>query len=232
MRYLLPCLSSLAFLFLLPQDADAARRHHHRKNHHAKKAHHPHVRVLVKPYTRVPVQRCAGPDQVWVSGHPGTANQWVAGHCQYVGQAPRAGWSYVSGYWDGRVLVSGFWRPQVRVGFSWVDSHVNDQQEYITGYWEPEGASPDDMMWRSGYFDGSDWVAGGWVPTESYSAYDEDGELVFFAVGDGHVEELAIPDAGIDTAELGSSDPGDLAAEAGLAEGDDGPQERHAGVPD
>ncbi len=237
MRYLLPCLSSLVFLFLLPQDADAARRHHHRKHHrhHAKKVHHPYVhplRVVVKAVTLVPAQRCPGPDQVWVSGHPGPGNQWVTGHCQHVGRAPRAGWTYVSGYWNGRAYVSGFWRPQLRVGFTWVDPHVNDQQEYITGYWEPEGAAPDGMMWRSGYFDGTDWISGGWVPTESYSAYDEDGELVFFAVGDGHVEELAIPDAGIDTAapyDIGASD---LAVESVPVEGEVGPQERHASVPD
>ncbi len=128
--------------------------------------------------------------------------------------------------------MTGFWRPSARVGFTWVEAHVTDSEEYVTGYWEPEGASPDGMMWRPGYFDGNDWVAGGWVPSERYSAYDDDGELVFFAVGDGHVEELAIPEIGGLEMERGSSDPGDLAADAELGEPQDGPQERHAGVPD
>lgn len=231
MRPCLPLLSCLALVLLAPLQADAAR-HHARA--HARKPPPARVRVVLRPPVHVPVQRCPGPDTVWVSGHPGQGGHWVSGHCQRVGPAPRSGWTYVSGYWNGRLWVSGFWRPAGRVGFTWVEAHVNDREEYVAGYWEPEGSSPEGMMWRPGYFDGRAWIAGGWVPTETYSAYDEDGELVFFAVGDGHVEELAIPEVGGLAVERGVTDPGDLAAEAGLAveEGQGEVLERHASVPD
>jgi hypothetical protein len=229
MVFSLPLLTSLGLLLVATPDADAARRHHH---HHARRPHHPPpVRVVVKPpAVTVRVERCSGAGSVWVAGHPGPGGPWVAGHCQRVGPAPRSGWVYVSGYWNGLVWVSGFWRPSARVGYTWVEAHVTEQDEYVAGYWEPEGEGPDGMMWRPGYFDGSDWVPGGWVPTSTYSAYDETGELVFFAVGDGHVEELAIPDGSPD----GDEPYVDETADAAPFEPDvdESPQRRHASVPD
>ncbi len=239
MRHLLPLLTCLAFALASSTDAEAHKRRHRHK--HVRKPPPPPVRVVVPPVrvvvktaVRVPPQPCPGVNNVWVAGHPGHGGRWVPGHCEYVGPAPRSGWTYVSGYWNGRIWVTGFWRPSVRVGFTWVGAHVNDQDEYVAGYWEPEGQSPEGMMWRPGYFDGTDWVAGGWVPVETYEAYDENGELAFFAVGDGHVEELAIPAADIDTGDLGTTDPGAVAAEAGPSDTDDPAalQERHASVPD
>ncbi len=239
MRPVLPALTACVLALLIPLDADAKRRHHHH-HRHVRKPPPPPARVLVRPVVRVAVrsvvrlaaQPCPGPGSVWVSGHPGQGGVWIPGHCATVGAPPRDGYVYVSGYWNGRVWVSGFWRPQVRVGYAWVDAHVNDRDEYIAGYWEPEGENPEGMMWRPGYFDGDDWVAGGWVHTETYSAYDENGELVFFAVGDGHVEELAIPDSSFDGAALGPTDTGDLAAESAVTTQPEQPLERHASVPD
>jgi hypothetical protein len=216
MRTPLLAAASLGLLLLLPSAADAGR-HHARAHAHGKHRHAPKVRVVVKSRPRaVAPQACPGAGTYWVPGHPGVGGIWVAGHCAHVGAPPRSGWVYVSGYWNGAVWVTGFWRPSVRVGFTWVDGHVNEEDEYIAGYWEPEGQAPEDMMWRPGYYDGSDWVAGGWVPTESYEAYDENGELAFFAVGDGHVEELAIP--ALEEGALDSPEPD--------------AQERHASVPD
>jgi hypothetical protein len=222
-----PLLSCLALLLLTPLTADAARHRHHARRPPPP----PPVRVVVRT-TPAPAPRpqCPGPDTVWVAGHPGRGGQWVPGHCDRVGPAPRAGWTYVSGYWNGRVWVSGFWRPGVRVGYTWVEGHVSDNEEYVAGYWEPVDDGPEGMMWRPGYFDGSDWVPGGWVPTESYHAYDQDGELAFFAVGDGHVEELAIPAAGIVESGLGSADAGEPEE---ASPGDEAaPMERHAELPE
>jgi hypothetical protein len=229
MVFSLPLIASLGLMLLAAPDADAAHRHHKHK------ARHPHppprVRVVVKPpKVHAYARPCPGPGSVWVAGHPGHGGRWVPGHCEHVGPAPRTGWVYVSGYWNGLVWVSGFWRPSVRVGYTWVDAHVTEQDEYVAGYWEPEGAGPDGMMWRPGYFDGSAWVPGGWVPTETYSAYDENGELVFFAVGDGHVEELAIPRT---SHEEGDPYPDETADASPLdLIGEDEPQQRHASVPD
>jgi hypothetical protein len=230
MRTLLPLLSCLAFFLLTAPQADAARHRHHARRPPPP----PPVRVVVKPSPRrAHARSCPGHDSVWVGGHPGAGGQWIPGHCQAVGPAPRSGWLYVSGYWNGRIWVTGFWRPSARVGYAWVDAHVTDSDDYVAGYWEPEGDGPEGMMWRHGYFDGSDWVAGGWVPTESYQVYDDDGELAFFAVGDGHVEELAIPAAGIDEVGIGSSDPGAVAAESlGVEPDPEAPVERHAEVPE
>ena len=151
--------------------------------------------VIVRHHPRRPaaVQVCPGPDLVWVPGHPGPRGRWVDGYCRRVGPAPREGWVYVSGYWNGRLWVTGFWRPSIRVGFHWVDAQVNERDEYVAGYWEPDGPAPEGMIWRPGYWDGARWVEPGWVPSESYTTYDENGEVEFFAVGDGHVEELALP---------------------------------------
>jgi hypothetical protein len=241
MRALAPLLSCLALLLCLPADAEAKRRHHYARRPPPP----PVVRVVVKPAPRpAPRQHCPGPDTVWVAGHPGRGGVWVPGHCERVGPSPRAGWVYVSGYWNGRIWVSGFWRPQARVGFAWVDGHVNDADEYVAGYWEPEGLAPDGMIWRPGYFDGSDWVPGGWVPSESYRVYGEDGELAFFAVGDGHVEELAIPAMDATEPSLSGGGAGAEAEDAADTElvvpaQDPVPEgtpvetlERHAGAPD
>lgn len=192
------------------------------------------VRVRRKQHRPAPPKHCGGPDQVWVSGHPGKGGIWIAGHCERVGPAPRAGWIYVSGYWRAGVWVQGFWRPSTRVGFAWVEPRVNNEEEWEPGYWEPDGEAPEGMIWRPGYWDGNEWSEGGWVPSESYTTYDENGEIEFFAVGDGHVEELAIPasgsDEGVTLVEDAAGDEPKEALEA--ADTGTGPSERHAAVPE
>lgn len=175
-------LLSLVLLGLLPDDAEARRRGHHR----------PHVRVEVvvpPPVVRPPAP---GPGWVWVPAHPSLTG-WVAGHWIQPGPAPRQGWVYVSGYWRAGVWISGFWRPPTRSGFVWVEARVLPDGAYAPGYWQPEGEAPEGMVWRPGYWDGARWVEGVWVPVETFTVYGDDGEVRFFAVGDGQVEELALP---------------------------------------
>ncbi len=209
-------------LSLAPAEADARHRADARAHAGKRQPPPPPVRVHVRPRQRrvVAPQHCPGPDQVWVPAHPGRGGQWATGHCEQVGPAPRTGWLYVSGYWRTGTFVAGFWRPGTRVGFVWKEPSLNEQDEWAPGYWEPEGEAPDGMIWRSGYWDGQDWIAGGWVPSESYMTYDDNGEIEFFVVGDGHVEELAIPAAGDD---LTVVEPEVLA--------EDEVMERHAEVP-
>jgi hypothetical protein len=134
------------------------------------------------------------------------------------------GWVYVSGYWNGAVWVSGFWRPDVRVGFRWVEARVTEEGEYQPGYWEPEGGGPEGTIWRPGYWDGARWVEGGWVPSSQYQTYGPDGELTFFAVGDGQIEDVALPAEG----------GGDAAIQdAGFeVTAEDGSPVRHSEVPE
>ncbi|MFH1466684.1 MAG: hypothetical protein ABIO70_20025 [Pseudomonadota bacterium] len=202
-RTLVLTLSILTLAWALPAEA----RRHHRKPpppppHHrpAPPPHHPyhyvhpvHV-VVVGPVPHVVTwEACPGPDLVWVGGHPGPGGHWVSGHCARLGAPPRAGWVYVAGYWNGRAWVSGFWRPTARVGYRWVEARVDEEGAYESGYWEPEAEGPPGTIWRPGYWDGARWVEGGWVLASQYETYGPDGELTFFAVGDGVVEDLALP---------------------------------------
>ena len=136
-----------------------------------------------------------GPGYVWVNGHPGPRGVWVAGHWDRK-VPPRAGWTYVAGYWKNGHMTKGFWRPAARDGFVWVAGHRTAQGRYVPGYWKPVVTGPEGMAWRRGYWDGSAWVAGGWAPEDAVTVYDEEGELEFIGFGDGQVEELAIADPG------------------------------------
>lgn len=232
--------SSLAFTLLaltltwaMPSEA---RRHHprrppppppHRVTPHPPP--HPPVRVVVVgPAPHVVAREvCPGPDLVWVSGHPGPGGYWVAGHCARVGAPPRAGWVYVPGYWNGAIWISGFWRPTARAGFRWVEERVSEDGAYETGYWEPEGGGPEGAIWRPGYWDGARWVEGGWVSSSQYQTYGPDGELTFFAVGDGQIEDVALP-AGIDA----ERQDGPEALEGFEVRGPEGEPVRHSGAPE
>jgi hypothetical protein len=193
-------LSLFALAWALPADA---RRQHPRRpppRHHPAPpprphhSYHPVHVVVVGPVPHVVTwEACPGPDLVWVGGHPGHGGVWVAGHCARVGAPPRAGWVYVPGYWNGVVWIGGFWRPDIRVGFRWVEARVAEDGAYEAGYWEPEDEGPPGTVWRPGYWDGARWIEGGWVPVSQYEAYGPDGELTFFAVGDGVVEDVALP---------------------------------------
>ena len=134
--------------------------------------------------------RCPGPDQAWVEGHKGRGGKWVSGHCSQVGAPPKSGWVYVPGHHDGKAWVRGFWRPPSRTGYHWVEARVDERKGYRAGYWEPDGPAPIGKIWRPGHWDGRSWHQGQWVELESYTMYDEQGEVAFFAVGDGQVQDV------------------------------------------
>ena len=178
------CLLSLGLL--IPLDAQAHNRH--------RRSGRVVVHVTPPPASRpaVVVGVSPGVGWVWVAGHPSRNAQWVQPHWTYKGSPPRPGWKYVEGYWRAGVWISGFWRPSVLAGFHWVDAHADASGNYLPGYWEPDGAAPDDMVWRPGYWDGARWISGQWVPAESYTLYGPDGELQFFGYGDGEVESVSV----------------------------------------
>lgn len=213
--------TALALCLLLPAPA-AARRHRRR---------HKPPPVVTRPAPPraaavVPRSHCTGPGWVWVPGHPGPRG-WIRGQCIYKGSPPRPGWVYVSGYWRKGKWIRGFWRPPARDGYRWVEATGSESGEYQPGYWEPEEDGPPDHIWRPGYWDGERWVPGAWVPSESYSVYDENGELAFIGFGDGEIEELAIPDesGGVieDTSEEASPEQASETGDTGL-EGDEAPE--------
>ena len=189
MRY--PLYLALALLFVLPGDAEAKRK----KARHNRARQHQHVRH--RPPAQRPVRyRPAAPGAQWRwSGGYYRGGRWVSKRYVYHGAPPLSGYMYVPGYWRGSVWISAFWRPPARVGYVWVDEAVTPESgELVAGYWEPEGEAPEGEIWRPGYWDGRTWVEGQWVTSNTTTVYDEDGELSFFAVGDGHVEEYSLPE--------------------------------------
>jgi len=164
----------------LPQSADARGRH---------RDHRPRPRAHVSVTHPAPRP---GDGWVWVGSRPGL-HGWITGHWAHVGVPPRPGWVWVPGWWNGALWLTGFWRPATLVGYHWVEAGPGPEGTWVAGFWEPDGPTPEGMVWRPGYWTGTVWMPGHWVPVESYNIIGPDGQIAFFAVGDGHVEEVALP---------------------------------------
>jgi hypothetical protein len=181
-RFFTRVIAALLVLALaLPQTADAQRRRTDSRSR-------PRVHVVVTPTAPRP-----GAGWVWVADRPGIHGRWIAGHWAHVGVPPRPGWAWVPGWWNGVLWITGFWRPEVLVGYHWIEAGPGPDGAWVPGYWEPDAPAPEGMIWRPGYWTGTAWVSGRWVPVESYNVLGPNGEIEFFAVGDGHVDELALP---------------------------------------
>ncbi|MBN1334527.1 MAG: YXWGXW repeat-containing protein [Deltaproteobacteria bacterium] len=169
----------LSLVLLVPQTADAGPRRSDPRSrprvHVDVRAHHP------------------GGGWTWVAPRPGRFGAWIAGHYVHVGIPPHPGWVWVPGWWNGVLWITGFWRPAGIVGYHWVEGGPGPDGVWVPGYWAPDAPSPEGMVWRPGYWTGSAWVSGRWVPVESYNVIGPDGQLEFFGVGDGHVDEVALP---------------------------------------
>lgn len=108
----------------------------------------------------------------WEDGYYLENGSYIRGHWQPT-QAPRAGYTWEAGFWDGETWVEGFWRPERRTNYSWVTSYYDEDSVFHGGYWMPQQEEPGNT-WVPGWFDGNTWVPGYWESTDSYSKADVD----------------------------------------------------------
>ena len=127
---------------------------------------------------------------VWVDGrYVDGVHVW--GHWEPLEAGPN-GYSWENGYWDGETWVGGFWRPEHRPGFRWVSSWYDHNGVFNSGYWEP-GDDRYGHVWIPGWFDGSAWIAGYWVPEAEYGNADVQGWQPEGGVDDGWSEPRPDP---------------------------------------
>ncbi len=84
---------------------------------------------------------------------------------------PPPGYTWEPGFWDGELWVDGFWRPEHRAGFTWVEAWYSEEGLFHAGYWYPL-EEREGHVWVPGWFDGNDWVEGYWVSDEEYEGTD------------------------------------------------------------
>jgi hypothetical protein len=96
----------------------------------------------------------------WVDGYYLDDGTYVRGHWVPNG-APPDGYTWEPGFWDGEQYVDGFWRPEYRATFVWVDSYYDEDGIYHSGYWMPQDDRAG-QVWIPGWFDGNEWVEGYW----------------------------------------------------------------------
>ncbi|MEN0065008.1 MAG: hypothetical protein AAGA48_22885 [Myxococcota bacterium] len=119
--------------------------------------------VYVEGYNRVS-QRA---DWEWVDGRYLDDGTYVRGHWTPTSVAPE-GYTWEAGFWDGETYVDGFWRPEYRPGFVWVSAFYDEDGIFHGGYWLPQNERPGEE-WIPGWFDGTDWVEGYWLPASDYT---------------------------------------------------------------
>ena len=116
---------------------------------------------------------------------------WVIGYRP----APRAGYVWIAGYWQGPRYVPGHWQPIApppQPDYVWVDGHW-EEDTYVDGYWRVDKV--DGILWIDGEYENGTYVEGHWedldgqpvpeealpedvyLPAESESAVDEDVPL-------------------------------------------------------
>jgi len=126
----------------------------------------------VEGYWR-PVNR---PGWVWADGYYLDDGQYVRGWWEPDNAPPQPGYVWEGGHYDGETWVEGYWRPEKRDGYRWVDAWLDGETAiYYEGYWEPTEAKPG-MVWVPGWFDGSEWVEGQWVSEAEYEKSEADAE--------------------------------------------------------
>jgi len=122
--------------------------------------------IYIDGYWRIKRRR----SWVWVGAvylEDGTS-RWP--HWRPEDEAP-AGYTWESGFWDGEEWVDGFWRPEHRSGFTWVEAWYGEEGVYHAGYWYPLDEEAD-AIWIPGWFDGAAWIEGYWVDAAEYEEAD------------------------------------------------------------
>ena len=106
----------------------------------------------------------------WVDGAYYADGTYVAGHWVPRNNAP-AGYTWEAGFYDGEQWVEGFWRPEHRNGYTWVNAYFDQDGIYSAGYWMPTEDRPG-YVWVPGWFDGDRWIEGYWVTESEYYSAD------------------------------------------------------------
>ena len=148
-------ITSLVALFLFSAYAEAGDRgHHDHPSSHGRAYGHsyghsyshgyvapPRVafRVVIDPWA-VSYAPAPRPGYVWQSGYS-VHGRWIPGH--WVPAYSRAGSVWVSGHWEGRDYVDGYWRSYDRPGYVWIDGDYDGRGSWRDGYWS-EGGPRDD----------------------------------------------------------------------------------------
>lgn len=115
----------------------------------------------------------------WNSGY------WAFGYWHPGFWTPRrvapVGFAFVPGWWENQVYVEGYYRPQQRNNWEWMEGYYLDDGTYVRGHWRPTGNAPAGYTWEPGFWDGEEYVDGFWRPefrTDHYwvgAFYDDDG---------------------------------------------------------
>lgn len=127
----------------------------------------------------------------WVDGYYLADGTYVAGHWAPSGKAP-SGYVWESGFFDGEAWHEGFWRPQLRAGYTWVNAWFDQDGVYHGGYWMPTETKPD-SVWIPGWFDGNRWIEGYWVTEAEYTAADPGAWTAPEGWSDGRSAESVAP---------------------------------------
>ncbi len=109
----------------------------------------------------------------WVDGYYLSDGSYVPGHWQPRSRAPE-GYVWQAGFYDGEQWVEGFWRPEYRAGYTWVNGYFDEYGVYNSGYWMPTQERAG-YVWIPGWFDGHQWVEGYWVSESEYQNADVQG---------------------------------------------------------
>lgn len=91
----------------------------------------PAVHVAVDPWSPAYVPAPRA-GYTWAAGYYDGIGVWHPGH--WVPVHARAGYAWVAGYWVGAVYHDGYWRPAARSGYAWVDGYYSHGR-WIDGYW-------------------------------------------------------------------------------------------------
>ena len=85
--------------------------------------------------------------------------------------APRAGWTWVHGYYDAwGEWIPGHWRPSIaRVGYDWVPGYWVGAH-YYDGYWRPLHRSG--YTWVAGVYRHGVWTEGYWSGLHAARLYE------------------------------------------------------------
>lgn len=151
----------------------------------------------------------------WIDGYYLEDGTHVRGHWVPTEAGPE-GYVWEAGFFDGETWVEGFWRPEFRKAYRWLDSYFDADGIYHAGYWEPLEDEPG-YVWVPGWFDGNEWIDGYWVLQEEYEQTNldtwvpeegwDDGWEVGSGWGDGEVEVNRTPDGSGEDAVLDEKAP-------------------------
>jgi hypothetical protein len=108
----------------------------------------------------------------WVEGRYLADGTYAWGHWRPERDGPD-GYVWEPGVWDGEAWVEGYWRPEARAGFRWVGASFAEDGVFRAGYWEPVEQRRG-HVWIPGWFDGTEWIEGYWVPEAEYEEADPD----------------------------------------------------------